>query len=127
MKKYISVLLILLSISFVGCSEEPVQLTNEMLQEAYTQGKDITGEVIKSNDIMIEGKRFNSDLYYANKDWTSIYVKFKNGNKDKNGHTIRDNTHIKVDKAKIIGPTTDMSGSEVILEVDNKDVEILKD
>ena len=127
MKKYISILLILISISFVGCSEEQVQLTNEMLQEVYTQGKDITGEVVKSDDIMIEGKRFNSDLYYANKDWTSIYVKFKNGNKDKNGHVIYDGAHIKVDKAKIIGPTTDMSENEVILEVDNKDVEILKD
>ena len=126
MRKIIGILVILLSINFVGCGKEPVQLTEDMLQSVYTQGEDLTGEQVKSDSIVLEGKKYGTNIYYANQDWTSITVKLKDGNKDKNSNTINEGDKLKVDRAEITGMTECLGGSLILIEIDNEDIEVIK-
>ena len=130
MRKIMGILVILLSINFVGCGKGPVDLTHDMLQSVYTQGEDLTGTKVKVSKLKLQGDNIwkkDNTIRSAEVGTTQVAIDFGGTCYDKNGNDLYDDSVLKIDEAEIVGMAETWAGEVVLLKTTEDHIEIIED
>lgn len=130
MRKIMGILVILLSISFTGCSKKPVQLTDEMMQSVYTENKDLTGTKVKVSKLRLQGDNIwgkDNSIRSAEIEATQVAIDFGDTCCDKNGDDLYSDSVLKIDEAEVVGLTETWAGEVILLKTTQDHIEIIKE